>query len=118
MAKITGPFLSLDASGTVAKVLTASKWKGINYMRQRVIPSNPQTDLQTAIRDLITDASQAWRNEDDPIDSDYKEAYDTAAEGQAYSGFNLYIDDSVAKNDGSAYTAPFVPPTEPGDRTA
>ena len=60
MAKVTGPFLSLDARGKVAKTLTASVWKGINYMRQRVVPSNPRTAKQVAIRDIVKDASQAW----------------------------------------------------------
>lgn len=118
MAKTTGPLFSLEARGSVGKALTYSYWRGVNYVRSRVIPHNPQSSLQTAIRNLIKDASQAWKNEDSPIDSAYKSAYETAAEGQSYSGFNLYIDDSVGKNGGSSYTAPFSAPTEPGDNTA
>jgi len=38
--------MSLAASGTFADTLTASIWKGRPYMRQRVIPANPRTDLQ------------------------------------------------------------------------
>ena len=115
MAKVTGPMLSLDASGTIAKVLTASRWRGVPYMRQRVIPHNPQTDDQVAIRSLVSDASKAWRNEDSPIDTDYKEAYKEAAAGQPYSGFNLYMRDAISKNEGSNYEAPLDIPTEPGD---
>lgn len=107
MAKVTGPFMSLDASGTFGKTLTAAKWKGIQYMRQRVIPQNPQTTDQTAIRDLITDASVAWRTGATVggivIDAAYKLAYDNAAAGFAYSGFNLFMKQTVALNGGSSY---------------
>ena len=53
MVKIIGPFHSDDASGTFADTLTASKWKGRNYIRQRVIPSNPQTTDQKAVRSIL-----------------------------------------------------------------
>jgi hypothetical protein len=49
MAKVTGPLMSLDASGTVGKTAVFSKWKGRNYVRLRVIPMNKQsTDQQDA----------------------------------------------------------------------
>ena len=118
MAKVTGPFLSLDARGTVGGVLTAAAWKGINYMRLRVIPANPKTDGQVDIRQLIKEASQAWSSETSPIDSAYKAAYDAAALGQPYTGFNLYIKDCVGKNwVGSAYDGSLAIPSEPGDNT-
>lgn len=44
MAKVTGPLMSLDASGTVGKTATFSKWKGQNYVRLRVTPRNPQSN--------------------------------------------------------------------------
>jgi hypothetical protein len=53
MAKVNGPFMSLSASGTFADTLTASIWKGRPYMRQRVIPANPQTALQLAVRRVM-----------------------------------------------------------------
>lgn len=53
MAKVSAPFLSLDASGTVASTLTASKWKGRNYMRLRIIPANPQTADQQEVRSIL-----------------------------------------------------------------
>lgn len=42
--------MSLDASGTVGKTTTFSKWKGRNYVRLRVTPMNPQTADQQASR--------------------------------------------------------------------
>lgn len=59
MAKTTAPFLSLAASGTFAKTLTASKWKGRSYMRLRVIPSNPKTVGQLTNRSIIGTMAKA-----------------------------------------------------------
>lgn len=123
MAKVTGPFLSLDARGTIAKTLTATAWKGINVMRQRVVPSNPKTFKQTAIRDLMRDASQAWFAGSTVgtvvINSTYKSAFDLAAEGKAYSGFNLYMKLCVAHNFDSTtspyYDGTLVVPVDPTD---
>jgi len=59
MAKLTGPFMSIDASGTFADTLTASRWKGRSYMRQRVIPSNPNTAGQQAVRSILGTLAKA-----------------------------------------------------------
>jgi hypothetical protein len=53
MAKTSGPFMSMAASGTLGKVLTASIWKGNPYMRLRVVPANPKTAGQTATRGIL-----------------------------------------------------------------
>jgi len=120
-AKVTGPLFSLDARNSVGKAITYSSWRGVNYVRGRVVPHNPKSTDQTAIRDLISDASQAWKNEDTvgtvEIDTTYKEAYDTAASGQPMSGFNLFIRDCVGKNSGSSYDGSLVAPETPGDNT-
>lgn len=117
MAKVTGPLLSLDATGSVAKTMTFSRWKGINYVRQRVVPTYTNTDGQAAIRDLIRKASLAWKAETGIIDTSYKNAFDAAASGQAYSGFNLYIRTCVLKNEGSVFDGTLVIPTGPTDIT-
>jgi len=59
MAKVNGPFMSLEASGTLANTLTASKWKGRPYMRLRVIPANPQTALQKTARAILGTIAKA-----------------------------------------------------------
>lgn len=53
MAVVTGPLMSLGASGTIASTLTYARWKGIPYARTRVIPSNPQSTEQTKTRDVF-----------------------------------------------------------------
>lgn len=50
MATVVAPFLGLDASGTIGKTFTVSKWKGRLYVRKRVIPHNPKTDAQVGVR--------------------------------------------------------------------
>lgn len=61
MAKVTGPFMSIAASGTLAKTLTASIWKGRPYMRLRVIPQNPNSVGQQAVRSIIGTLAKACR---------------------------------------------------------
>lgn len=61
MAKVSAPFLSLDASGTVASTLTASKWKGRNYMRLRIIPANPNTADQQEVRSILGTLAKSVR---------------------------------------------------------
>lgn len=53
MARLTGPLMSLSASGTIADTLTYADWKGISYARTRVIPSNPQTSDQQEVRTVF-----------------------------------------------------------------
>lgn len=53
MAKVTGPLLSFDASGTVGSVATYSKWKGRNYTRLRVVPQNVQSENQAEVRTIF-----------------------------------------------------------------
>lgn len=60
MVKVYGPALSLDASGTLADTMVFSKWKGRNYVRERVIPSNPQSGAQTGVRAMFKFLSQEW----------------------------------------------------------
>ncbi len=61
MAKITAPLLSFGASGSLAKTLVASKWKGRPYMRQHVIPANPKSVAQTLTRDGFASAAAVWK---------------------------------------------------------
>jgi len=46
MAKVTGPLYSMSASGKLANAMVFFGWKGINVVRQWVVPSNPKSALQ------------------------------------------------------------------------
>lgn len=102
MAKTTGPLLSLGASGSVAKTLTYSIWKGVTYVRQLVKPTYRNTTEQKAVRDIVSDASIAWKMNATVggviINPAYKLAYTVAAQGQALSGFNLFMRDCMSIN--------------------
>lgn len=54
MAKLKAPLLSLGASGSIAKTLTYFTWKGLNVVREHVVPSNPNTALQQTQRAYLT----------------------------------------------------------------
>lgn len=61
MARLTGPLMSLNASGTIAKTLTYGNWKGIAYARTRVIPANPQSTAQTQTREVFAFLQQYYK---------------------------------------------------------
>lgn len=55
MAKLKAPLLSLAASGKLADTLVYFPWKGLDVVRQYVIPANPRTTPQTTQRGYITE---------------------------------------------------------------
>ena len=60
VAKLTAPLFSLKASGQLAKTLVYMNWKGIEDVRQYVIPANPKTAAQQTQRGYFTNAVDAW----------------------------------------------------------
>jgi len=54
MAKLTGALLSFASSGSIAKTLVYSKWKGRPYARQHVDPANPDTSAQRLTRNAFS----------------------------------------------------------------
>lgn len=52
MAKVTNPLMSVSASGQFAQSMTFDK-RG--YVRQYVIPANPQSAAQVAVRNILAD---------------------------------------------------------------
>lgn len=109
MARVTGPFLSISASGTVGKILTAGTWKGIAYMREWFTPANPRTPAQVQQRTYFATAVTMWHAEDAPTQLAWK----TYVAGQALTGFNAYVkfvvDVLVAT--GTPPVAPVMPPS-------
>ena len=96
MAVVTGPFFSLDARGSLGKTLVASYWRGVNYLRKRVVPHNPNTVGQQAIRQVITDGSSKWRF--GIVTEGQKGWWNTYAKGLAESGINRFIRAYVRDN--------------------
>ena len=50
MAKLVGPFMSLEARGKLGDALVAFVWKGRNVLRAWTVPSNPRSNDQKLIR--------------------------------------------------------------------
>jgi len=117
MAKVSGPFFSVDASGTIYKALTASIWKGRNYIRGYFIPTYRNTELQQAQRALMKAAVSAWQGlaDERPVspplaDEYYKDRWDIAAR-EVYppiSGFNYYTMQYLLQG-----VAPIIPAIAP-----
>ncbi|GAJ22097.1 unnamed protein product, partial [marine sediment metagenome] len=61
MARLTAPLLSLGASGTIAKSLVYSVWKGIPYVRVHVIPANPNSVAQQEVRGIFSTLAEMWK---------------------------------------------------------
>jgi hypothetical protein len=87
MVKVYGPMMSLDASGTLGDAITFSKWKGRNYVRERVIPSNPKTGAQVGRRAMFKFLSQAW----DALTAAQKATWQDLADELVASPFNAYL---------------------------
>lgn len=87
MVKVFAPALSLDASGTIGKAITFSKWKGRHYLRERIIPANPKSGLQVGFRSMFKFLAQNWS----PIASGDKATFDALGDSLAVSPFNAYM---------------------------
>lgn len=59
MAKLKAPLMSLGAAGQLGKTLVFFPWKGLNAVREYVIPANPDTQLQKDQRGYVTAAVAA-----------------------------------------------------------
>lgn len=100
MVRVTGPFLSLDARGSLAKTMVGSYWKGVNYIRVRVVPKNPKSDPQVAVRTVLSDGVSKWKN--GVISDGEKSLWETYATGLGMSGFNRFMKFYVPANYDSA----------------
>lgn len=94
MAKVTGPLMSLDASGGFGSTLVFGKWKGRNTVRQLVTPSNPQSQDQQDARNMVrvVGVAQHWTNYatvkgDGRSLTDKQLLIAAAPSGQAWNGF-------------------------------
>jgi len=109
MAKVTGPLMSMSATGTVGKAITFGAWKGIEYVREWFRPSNPNTALQIVVRARMSAAVAAYKVEDQPT----KDFWNLKAVGQALSGSNLYTRAYIAFMKANAEAEPTVTDTDP-----
>lgn len=96
MAKVKSPLFGFDASGQLAKTLVYMKWKGINDVRQHVIPANPNTAAQQTQRGYIADAVALWHATGwTPEDLTSWNRY-AGVKPKPMSGYNAYTSDYLA----------------------
>lgn len=102
MAKLNAPLLSFEARGQIAKALVYFPWKGINAVRQYVVPANPKSDDQNTQRGYMTAAVAAWHAA--PYTADDVTAWNRYAGvlAKIMSGFNamckVFITESILGN--------------------
>lgn len=116
MVKLTGPAMSLDASGSLGGSLVFSKWKGRNYARTLVKPSNPKSGGQVGVRSMFKFLAQEWAS----IAAGDQATWEDYADQLVVSPFNAYMSrnqfrfrnflapsaDDPATETGTAPTAP------------
>lgn len=97
MAKLKAPLMSLGATGALGKTLVFFGWKGLNVVREYVVPSNPKTALQVAQRGYVTEivaaVHAAQAEAANPLDSDDQVAYSAlaSAKGKTMTWFNQVV---------------------------
>lgn len=97
MAKLKAPLMSLGAAGQIGKTLVFFGWKGINAVREYVIPANPDTTLQQTQRGYVTTlvaaVHTAQASATNPLDSDDQVAYSALAQakGKIMTWFNMAV---------------------------
>ena len=93
MAKVTGPLGGFDTSGSIAKTITFSKWRGRNYVRQTVKPANPNTIAQQGQRAIARLVSQNYTLLN-PTDT---ASWVLAGKGDNITGLNAWLRDSAKR---------------------
>ncbi len=79
MAKLKAPLMSLGAAGQLGKALVFFPWKGLDLVREFVIPSNPRTSGQVTQRGYMTTAVDEVHTQQaaatNPLSADDIQAY-------------------------------------------
>lgn len=91
MAKISLSPLVVDIRNKVADMVF-SKWRGINYVRSRVTPSNPNTQAQQDVRNSLARCVDMFQG----MQATFKAAWNYVASGKSYSGYNRMVSENRA----------------------
>lgn len=109
MARVTGPLMSMEASGTIGKTLTFANWVGRQYVRRWTRPANPQTidqmDQRNAFSVVGVGVSQA--NKCVQVNSSTTKADEQAFRDNTPSGmrWNGYIQKVLTGSGAAGYNA-------------
>lgn len=86
--KLVAPNLSFEASGTIGKIITYAKVRGIKYARSWFKPANPQSTNQVNVRTALALSVAVWQTS---FSQAQKDAYNSGASGTKDTGFSLYM---------------------------
>ncbi len=87
MVKVIGPLGGFDASGSLAGSIVFAKWKGRNYVRRLVKPSNPRSGGQVGVRAMFKFLAQNWAG----LTAVEQQTWDAGADTKSISPFNEYM---------------------------
>lgn len=104
MARTSGPLLSFDARASIGKTVVYSSWKGIPYARRHVVPANPDTADQQAVRGVFKWLMSVWSY----MPASVQEAWNAYAEGQPLTGRNAIAKFNVAPLQGQTDLTNFI----------
>lgn len=93
MALVSAPAMSLDASGSLGNSIVFSKWKGRNYVRTLVKPSNPKSAPQVSVRAMMKFLSQQWAS----LTAGNQATWETRAADMVVSPFNAFVSYNLAR---------------------
>lgn len=95
MAKLKAPLMSLGARGQLGKSLVFFAWKGVDAVREYVVPANPNTADQQTQRGYLSAAVTEWHGAS--FTADDSTAWNRLAGIAAaiMSGFNRMVKDHV-----------------------
>ncbi len=93
MASTKAPLFGLDASGSLAKSIVFSKWRGRTYVRRHAIPANPKSALQVGMRAVFKFITQDFKN----LTQSQKDAWDALAAPDNITQLNAQVKDSQSR---------------------
>lgn len=122
MARVTGPLMSMEASGTIGKSLTFANWVGRQYVRRWTRPSNPQTQDQMNQRNAfsIIGVGVSWANKCLQINIGTNKTDEAAFREKTPSGmrWNGYIQKVLTGSGAAGYQAASLAWSALASRTA
>jgi len=87
MAKVNAPMLGFSAGGQIGKALVFSKWRGIAYGRQYVIPGNPRSTAQMATRNPFSWLNNVYKL----VPAQVSTVWTAQAQGRPLTNRNAFI---------------------------
>lgn len=87
MSKVRAPLLSWGAGGQIAKTQVYAQWKGRPYVRQYVVPANPNSPGQQLTRNTFKYLNRLWAY----LPAGALGAWDLYATNQRYTARNGWL---------------------------